>query len=173
MVSGLSGLGSPWRGLGTVSSLLVMQVHGTARLSSPAAASILRRAETVEQLDKVDLATHIAGQLTARCSLRPTHALATPLTPVIQYDYYYYLTTVCDTLITWGISSSILRTLRKYNGIVRLPSVLWRCWLGGRKGIRPVKNWAVGCWRGYLSGLRCTLAYSPDDATATHCLLLQ
>jgi len=24
------------------------------------------------------------------------------------------------------------------------PSVLWRCWLGGRKGIRPVKNWAVG-----------------------------
>jgi len=23
---------------------------------------------------------------------------------------------------------------------VYLPSVLWRCWLGGRKGIRPVKN---------------------------------
>ena len=22
-----------------------------------------------------------------------------------------------------------------------VPSVLWRCWLGGRKGIRPVKNW--------------------------------
>jgi len=21
-----------------------------------------------------------------------------------------------------------------------LPSVLWRCWLGSRKGIRPVKN---------------------------------
>ena len=33
-----------------------------------------------------------------------------------------------------------------------LPSVLWRCWLGGRKGIRPVKNWAVGCWCGYLPG---------------------
>jgi len=28
------------------------------------------------------------------------------------------------------------------------PSVLWHCWLGGRKGIRPVKNWAVGCWCG-------------------------
>jgi len=28
------------------------------------------------------------------------------------------------------------------------PSVLWHCWLGGRKGIRPVKNWAVGCWYG-------------------------
>jgi len=24
------------------------------------------------------------------------------------------------------------------------PSVLWRCWLGGRKGIRPVKNWVWG-----------------------------
>jgi len=29
-----------------------------------------------------------------------------------------------------------------------LSSVLWRCWLGGRKGIRPIKNWVVGCWRG-------------------------
>ena len=54
-----------------------------------------------------------------------------------------------------------------------LPSVLWCCWLGGRKGIRPVKNWAVGCWRGYLSGVRCWLAYVPADANATHCLLLQ
>ena len=34
--------------------------------------------------------------------------------------------------------------------------MLWRCWLGGRKGIRPVKNWAVGCWHCYLSGARCS-----------------
>jgi len=45
--------------------------------------------------------------------------------------------------------------------------VLWRCWLGGRKGIQPV-NWVVGCWCGYLSGARCRLAYGPADATATH-----
>ena len=32
--------------------------------------------------------------------------------------------------------------------------MLSRCWLSGRKGIRPVKNWAVGCWR----GVRCRLA---------------
>ena len=71
----------------------------------------------------------------------------------------------------------------------------WRCWLGGRwvssfltahqhiighfsamggrKGIRRVKNWVVGYWRGYLSGARCRLAYGPADATATHCLSLQ
>ena len=54
-----------------------------------------------------------------------------------------------------------------------LPSVLWCCWLGGKKGIWPVKNWVVGCWCGFLSGARCRLAYGPADATATHCLLLQ
>jgi len=54
-----------------------------------------------------------------------------------------------------------------------LPLVLWRCWLGGRKGIRPVKNWVVVCWRFYLSGARRRVAYGPADATATHCLLLQ
>ena len=31
-----------------------------------------------------------------------------------------------------------------------MSSVLWRCWLGGRKGIRPVKNWVMGCWCGYV-----------------------
>ena len=38
-----------------------------------------------------------------------------------------------------------------------LPSVLWRCWLGGRKRIRPVKNRVVRCWCGYLSGAKCRL----------------
>jgi len=51
--------------------------------------------------------------------------------------------------------------------------VLWRCWLGGRKGIRPVKNCVVGCRYGYLSRVRCRLEHGPTDATATHCLLLQ
>ena len=54
-----------------------------------------------------------------------------------------------------------------------MPSVLWPCSLGSRKGIRPVKNWVVRCWHGYLTGARCRLAYGPMDATATHCLLLQ
>jgi len=48
--------------------------------------------------------------------------------------------------------------------------VLWHCWLGGRKGIRPVKNWVVGCWCSCLSGARSRLAYGPADATATHSL---
>jgi len=48
-----------------------------------------------------------------------------------------------------------------------LPSVLWHCWLGIRKRIRPVKNWVLRYWCGYLSGARCRLfAYGPADATA-------
>ena len=52
-----------------------------------------------------------------------------------------------------------------------LPSVLWHCWLDVRKSIRPVKNWLMRCWhcwRGYLSGARCTwFAYGPADGTTT------
>jgi len=29
---------------------------------------------------------------------------------------------------------------------IMVSSVLWRCWLGSRKSIRPVKNWVMGCW---------------------------
>ena len=43
---------------------------------------------------------------------------------------------------------------------VLVPSVLWCCWLGGRKGIQPVKNWVVGCLHGYRSGARCRLTYA-------------
>jgi len=51
-------------------------------------------------------------------------------------------------------------TFTQYNYLLpqQQPSVLWCCWLGGRKGIRPVKNLVTGCSRGYLSGARCRLA---------------
>jgi len=43
--------------------------------------------------------------------------------------------------------------------------------VGSRKGIRPVKKMSGGMLA-WLSGMRCRLAYSPADATATHYLLL-
>ena len=67
------------------------------------------------------------------------------------------------SMISYFYSTFVCRTVK-----FQLPSVLWHCWLGGRKGIRPVKTWVVGCWHGYLSGARCRLAYGPADATA-HC----
>ena len=45
--------------------------------------------------------------------------------------------------------------------------------VGRQEGHPACKKRVVGCWRGYLSGARCRLAYVPADATATHCLLLQ
>ena len=70
--------------------------------------------------------------------------------------------------LSWKSTDCIMSWLCR----IAVPSVLWHCWLGSRKGIRPVKNWVVGCWHGYLSGARCRLACGPVDATATHCLLL-
>jgi len=43
-------------------------------------------------------------------------------------------------------------------------------WVAGRHP--ACKNRVVGCWRDYLPGARCRLAYGPADATATHCPLL-
>jgi len=39
------------------------------------------------------------------------------------------------------VNSSL--TFGPYSAYI-LPSVIWCCWLRGRKGIRPVKNWVVG-----------------------------
>ena len=49
----------------------------------------------------------------------------------------------------------------------------WMLLVGRQEGHPGCKNWVVGCWRGYLSGAQCRLAYGPVDATATHCLLFQ
>ena len=51
-----------------------------------------------------------------------------------------------------SLAFSRIKLLKSIVTAPTVPSVLWRCWLGGRKRIRPVKNWVVGCWRGYLSG---------------------
>jgi len=69
--------------------------------------------------------------------------------------------------LQWQINSQQQRILIYIYIVEFLPSVLWHCWLGGRKGIRPVKNWAVGCWHGYLPAARCRLAYVPADATVS------
>jgi len=39
---------------------------------------------------------------------------------------------------------------------IKLPSVLWHCWMGVTKSICPVKMWMMRCWCGHLSGLRCS-----------------
>ena len=49
-----------------------------------------------------------------------------------------------------------------------LPSVVWHCWLGVRKSIRPVNNWVMRWWCGYLPRPRCRwFADASADASAT------
>ena len=46
------------------------------------------------------------------------------------------------TYLVWQIiiTSCIFSFFPIFSVVCTLPSVLWHCWLGGRKGIRPVKN---------------------------------
>jgi len=73
---------------------------------------------------------------------------------------------LCAVLVLSAPSNHIIAVflLNRYT----LPSVLWHCWLGARKGIQAVQNWVVRCWHRYLSRARCRFAYGPTDATATH-----
>ena len=43
--------------------------------------------------------------------------------------------------------------------------------VGRQEGHLACKNLrVVGCWRGYLSGARCRLAYGPADANSHPCI---
>ena len=58
----------------------------------------------------------------------------------------------CKEQLLLAVVTLILLGLDNYQtGVDWLPSVLWHCWLGSRKGIRPVKN--GGWWRWALVSL--------------------
>ena len=58
------------------------------------------------------------------------------------------------TAYIWLLIWLILHSVAYWHLFItdHIPSVLWRCWLGGRKGTRPVKNWVLDCRHSYLSG---------------------
>ena len=65
-----------------------------------------------------------------------------------------------------SINSVVLSVAVAVNTV---PSVLWRCWLGGRKSIRPLKN-SIGGVLALLSvWSKVQTWHGPADATATHC----
>ena len=59
-------------------------------------------------------------------------------------DYCTAYTWVCLRQAQCTLTISCLSSYRMANDKWLLPSVLWRCWLGDRKGIRPVKNLSGG-----------------------------
>ena len=52
----------------------------------------------------------------------------------------------CDEHVCLSVHEPFSRTAQFFVYVAGVPSVLWRCWLGGRKGIQPVENRVVGCW---------------------------
>jgi len=50
-----------------------------------------------------------------------------------------------------------------------VPSLLWHCWIGVRKSIRPAKNWVMRCWCGYLSRERCKWSWFCIWFSWCHC----
>ena len=99
-----------------------------------------------------------------------------PMTILTVYCIHEIVAATVTVVINHHVTTAITKRNLLYPTILyytHLPSVLWHCWFGSRKVTPPVKNWVVGCWHGYLSGVRCRVAYGPANATATHCLLLQ
>jgi len=66
---------------------------------------------------------------------------------------------VSNVASTW-LTSSCTTQFNSYWLMMSIPSVLWHCWLGGRKGVRPVKNWVVG------TGMVICLEWGADLHTA-------
>jgi len=92
-----------------------------------------------------------------------------PLVKLLNLDVNHGLIQVFHTglrvktflgLLEWDFSrwESINQSIYSFNSVNTkcitnkkysysgFPSVLWHCWLGDRKGIRPVKNSMLVCW---------------------------
>ena len=78
--------------------------------------------------------------------------------PILALNCQSGLDTLLVNCENFKASPSLFMFIYSFPSVfIYVPSVLWRCSLGGRKGIRPVKNWVVRCWRGYLSGVSADL----------------
>ena len=64
--------------------------------------------------------------------------------------FCYHFTWHRDILPTfsehWGSFKVLQFEGYRQELLYAFPSVLWHCWLGDRKGIRPVKCWVLVCW---------------------------
>ena len=59
-------------------------------------------------------------------------------------DYFQMAVRPWTRLWHWNYNREHHNIMFCYWMFIEMPSVLWRCWLGGRKGIWPVKNLSGG-----------------------------
>jgi len=117
-------------------------------------------------------------QATALPTDRPVnHSTMIDWTPSAIRDHLHthtYRNQLQIEKIKWTTGCSTKSSPLIFIAVLLETSVLWHCWSGIRKSIWPVKNWVMGYWRGYLSGVWCKwFAYGQADAAATRHLWLQ
>ena len=78
---------------------------------------------------------------------------------ITSHCTFSYLIAMDMSLIYFCVYLCTSFLIRAFNALTLL--------VGRQEGHPACKNWVVGCWRGYLSGAGCRLAYGPADATAT------
>jgi len=84
------------------------------------------------------------------------------LAPPGEYDW----TVVCG--LDWSVAAMRFCVKLLWPLVIILPSVLLHCCLDIRKSIKPVKNWAMRCWRGYLSVSKKFVAFCSIFASCHH-----
>ena len=71
-----------------------------------------------------------------------------------MFDFWrYYTVCLLRVYVVWFLTYPFFH----FSWLSSVPSVLWRCWLCGRKAL---KNWLVGCWREWGADL-CTAQLMP------------
>ena len=66
----------------------------------------------------------------------------------VSCEVFFYITLLASSAVCTQYCIWVCEILICLSTTCILPSVLWCCWLGGKKGILPVKNRVVGCWCG-------------------------
>ena len=74
---------------------------------------------------------------------RPSFQLSDKTNKQITQTLAQWWCCCTETLQLAGVFHSCLFYFHSPIAVHLWPSVLWCCWLGGRKGIRPVNNWVL------------------------------
>jgi len=72
----------------------------------------------------------------------------------------------CLIWLIWFHFVQLLRRILEL-WLSNVPSMLWHCWLGSGKGIRPIKKLNDGLMAWLSVWARCRLAYGPADTTVS------
>ena len=91
-----------------------------------------------------DVRQHLKDDQVMYCLLRLTTTF--DMSTTVKFIYIHWSVFTCSVHEPSTAENLLGNILLSLSVVYNLPSVLWHCWLGGRKGIRSVKNewWGTG-----------------------------